>query len=106
MCDEHLEQRALAGAVAADDPERLAVLDLEVDVLERPEILRDVRRRARDGGCARSAAWPPARACRAGCGTLSRSPPMRYILPRPTVRRAMSLIAYTTSANTRSMRLK
>ena len=27
---EHLQQRALAGAVAADDAQRLAVLDLEI----------------------------------------------------------------------------
>ena len=36
---EDLEQRALAGAVVADDPEGLAALDLEVDVPQRPELL-------------------------------------------------------------------
>ena len=33
------EQRALAGAVMADDAERLAALDIEVDVPQRPEVL-------------------------------------------------------------------
>ena len=36
---EDLEQRRLAGAVAPDDAEHLAALDLEADVLERPELL-------------------------------------------------------------------
>ena len=40
MRDEDLQQRALAGAVAADDADHLAALDLEADVLERPERLR------------------------------------------------------------------
>src|SRR5207249_3456567 len=35
---EELQDRALAGAVAADDPERLPALDAERDVLERPEV--------------------------------------------------------------------
>src|SRR4029078_7369520 len=34
-----LEQGALAGAVVADDAERLAPLDLERDVAQRPELL-------------------------------------------------------------------
>ena len=37
---EHLQQRRLAGAVAADDPEHLALLDLERHVAERPDLLR------------------------------------------------------------------
>ena len=36
---EALHQRALAAPVAADDPEELAGLDLEGDVLERVELL-------------------------------------------------------------------
>ena len=36
---QDLEQRALAGAVAADDAEHLALLDLEADILQRPELL-------------------------------------------------------------------
>ena len=36
---QDLEQRALAGAVAADDAQDLALLDLEADILERPEFL-------------------------------------------------------------------
>ena len=36
---EDLEERALAGAVRADDRQRLAVLDAQVDVAERPELL-------------------------------------------------------------------
>ncbi len=36
---QDLEQRALAGAVAADDAEDLALAHLEVDILERPEFL-------------------------------------------------------------------
>ena len=35
---EDLEQRDLARAVAADDADDLALLDLEGDVLERPEV--------------------------------------------------------------------
>ena len=35
---EDLEQGALAGAVAADDAEDLALLDLEGDVLEGPDV--------------------------------------------------------------------
>ena len=42
MRREDLEQRALAGAVAADDADHLAALDLEGDVLERPELLNAV----------------------------------------------------------------
>lgn len=34
---EDLKQRALAGAVPPDDAEDLTALDLEVDLLERPE---------------------------------------------------------------------
>ncbi len=39
-CDlgEDLEERALAGAVAADDPDALALVDGEGDVLESPEV--------------------------------------------------------------------
>ena len=37
---EDLEQRALAGAVVADHAEGLAALHLEVDVPQRPELLR------------------------------------------------------------------
>ena len=36
---EDLQQRRFARAVAADDADHLAVLDLEADVLERPELL-------------------------------------------------------------------
>ena len=36
--DEDLEQRALARAVAADDADDLALLDLERDVSQRPEL--------------------------------------------------------------------
>ena len=36
---EDLEQRALAGSVAADDADDLALLDLEADILQRPEFL-------------------------------------------------------------------
>ncbi len=35
---EDLEERRLAGAVAADDPHNLALLDLERNVLERPDM--------------------------------------------------------------------
>src|SRR5437773_2209014 len=35
---EEFEQRAFAGSVAADNAHGLAVLDLERDVLERPDI--------------------------------------------------------------------
>ena len=44
---EDLEQRALAAAVRADDPEELASLDRERDVVERALVL--VRRRAGTG---------------------------------------------------------
>ena len=36
---QNLEQRAFSGAVAADDAENLALLDLEAHILERPEFL-------------------------------------------------------------------
>ena len=36
---EDLEQRALAGAVAADDADDLALLDFEAHVLQRPKLL-------------------------------------------------------------------
>src|SRR5207302_11285946 len=36
---DDLEQRALAGAVAADDPHRLAAPDGEIDLAQRPELL-------------------------------------------------------------------
>src|SRR6516162_901606 len=36
---QNLEQRALAGAVATNDPDGLAVFDLEANVLERPKFL-------------------------------------------------------------------
>src|SRR4029079_5781609 len=36
---EDLEERALACAVGADDRERLPALDVQVDVLERPELV-------------------------------------------------------------------
>ena len=36
---EDLQQRRLAGAIAPDDADHLATLDLEVDILERPELL-------------------------------------------------------------------
>ena len=39
---KHLEQRALAGAVAADDAERLSMRNVERDVAQRPERLRVV----------------------------------------------------------------
>src|SRR6185437_6589299 len=39
---EHLEQRAFAGAVAADDAQHLAALNLEADIPERPELLSGV----------------------------------------------------------------
>jgi hypothetical protein len=35
---EDLEERALAGAVAANDAEDLALLDVEADVLGRPDV--------------------------------------------------------------------
>src|SRR5207247_462587 len=35
---EHLEKRALAGAVGPDDAQRLAVDDLEGDIPQRPEM--------------------------------------------------------------------
>ena len=46
---EDLQQGALAGAVAADDADDLAALDLEGDVLEGPERVRfaGARRRRR-----------------------------------------------------------
>ena len=37
---QQLEHRALAGAVPADDPHRLAVMNVEADVLQRPEVGR------------------------------------------------------------------
>ena len=45
---EDLQQRALAGAVAADDADDLAALHLEETSLQRPEILG--RAAAGDGG--------------------------------------------------------
>ena len=36
---DHLQERALAGAVLADDAEGLAALHLEADIVQRPEIL-------------------------------------------------------------------
>ena len=53
---EDLQQRALAGAVAADDADDLARLDLEVDVLAGPRTPRVVPRdaRCRGGGRRRS----------------------------------------------------
>ena len=44
---DHLEQRRFAGAVAADDADDFAALDLEGNVLERPKILGGRRRAAR-----------------------------------------------------------
>ena len=44
---EDLEQRALAGAVRADDGERLAVDELEADVAERPEVVGRLARLSR-----------------------------------------------------------
>ena len=41
---DHLEQRRFAGAVAADDADDFAALDLEGNVLERPKILGGRRR--------------------------------------------------------------
>ena len=41
---EDLEQRALAGAVAADDADDLAALDFEGDVTEGPEIFGTFQR--------------------------------------------------------------
>ena len=41
---QDLEQRRLAGAVAADDPHHIAPRDFEIHSLQRPELLR------RDGG--------------------------------------------------------
>ena len=40
---QDLEERALAGAVRPDDRERLAALDVQVDVPQRPELV-DLRR--------------------------------------------------------------
>ena len=34
---KHLQQRALAGAIAPDDPQHLALPHLEIDVAQRPE---------------------------------------------------------------------
>ena len=48
---EDLQQRRFAGAVAADDAEHLAALDLEADILERPELLDRVA--GDDGAAAR-----------------------------------------------------
>src|ERR1035437_6931669 len=36
---DHLQQRALSGAIFADNAERFAALDLEADIVEGPEIL-------------------------------------------------------------------
>jgi hypothetical protein len=36
---DHLEQRALAGAVVADQTDRVARSDIEADIAERPEVL-------------------------------------------------------------------
>ena len=36
---EDFEERALAGAVAADDAQYLPALDLEADILQGPELL-------------------------------------------------------------------
>ena len=44
MRDRIFSRVDLAGAVAADDAEHLAALDLEAHVLERPELLRRSRR--------------------------------------------------------------
>ena len=40
-CDltEELEQGGLAGAVLADDADNVALLDLEVDIAERPDVV-------------------------------------------------------------------
>ena len=46
---EDLEQGALAGAVAPDDPQHLALLDFERNVLERPERLTVAGCRGRSG---------------------------------------------------------
>ena len=42
---EHLEERALAGAVGADDRERFAVEQAQRDVAQRPELLVPAARR-------------------------------------------------------------
>ena len=53
---EDLQQCALAGAVAADDADHLAALDLEAHILERPELLglspATMRRPRRSSQCA------------------------------------------------------
>ena len=46
---ENFQKRALAGAVAADDPNHLAAFDFKAHVLERPEFLGRV---AGDDGAA------------------------------------------------------
>ena len=61
---QHLEERALAGAVRPDHGQRLAVVDLEVDVAEGPEALRrlardDVRERLAEGRLAGEAEVVP-----------------------------------------------
>src|SRR6185503_7013279 len=57
---QDLEERALAGAVRPDDPQRLAVAQLERDMLERPEPLgRLAQHEVRDRGSDRRLAGEP-----------------------------------------------
>ena len=67
---QDLEQRALAGTVAADDADDLALLDLEAHILERPELLdlvalNDLAPAQHVGGLARKICAP--------CATTSRN---------------------------------
>src|ERR1700704_2550509 len=41
---QYLQQRALAGAIASDDTDDLATPDLEIDVLQRPELFLMIAR--------------------------------------------------------------
>src|SRR5262249_21202674 len=60
----HLQQRRLARAVGADDAEHLALVDLEADVAQRPDLLLLLGARAPGHACGHPRRGVPQRAVR------------------------------------------
>src|SRR6185436_13379900 len=56
---DQLQQSRLAGAVSTDDPKGLSTLDVEVDVLERPELPRSWQLASKDRFLERTALREP-----------------------------------------------
>ena len=81
---DHVEQRRLAGAVGADDPEPLAGIERQVDAPEQPRIRRRSggRRRASSTTVSPSRGAPKARSSVAAAGRRLRAGPRRSPSPR------------------------